>query len=278
VDVAESGRLRLADVRAIFRLISECRELGADPHVWRRHMLDGLRRLTGAQVALYLQIRHLGTDDEQIAEPLDSGFLDDSDRALWAHYQRENAHRDDPFHLRYFRRFTGALRTRSLESVVDIPEWQRSRHYNEYLRACRLDDRITSSVQLPETSPVATQVIVLHRSAADGRYPQRAKRLVHVFHKELIPLLGRQLTLPGAPHEKPALPFQLQQVLRYLLCGDSEKQVAARLGLSPHTVNRHVQRLYRRFDVHSRAELMFRCRDMLPGLLARDRGSGDQKA
>jgi hypothetical protein len=278
VDVAESGRLRLVDVRATFRLIAECRELGADPHGWRRHMLDGLRRLTGAQVALYLQIRHLGTDDEQIAEPLDSGFLDDSDRALWAHYQRENAHRDDPFHVRYFRGFTGALRTRSLESVVVLPEWQRSSHYNEYLRACRLDDRITSSVQLPETSPVATQVIVLHRSAADGRYPQRAKRVVHLFHEELIPLLGRQLTLPGEPAEERALPCQLQQVLRRLLCGDSEKQVAARLSLSPHTVNRHVQRLFRRFDVHSRGELMFRCHDMLPGLVASDRNTGGQNA
>jgi hypothetical protein len=276
--MAESARLRLADVRAIFRLINECRELGADPHVWRRHMLDGLRRLTGAQVALYLQIRHIGTDDEQIAEPLDSGFLDDSDRALWAHYQRENAHRDDQFHVRYFRTFTGALRTRSLESVVDTPEWQRSRHYNEYVRACRLNDRITSSVQLPETSPIAAQVIVLHRSAPDGPYPQCAKRLVHLFHEELIPLLGRQLTLPGGPDEKAALPFQLQRVLRYLLCGDSEKQVAVRLGLSAYTVNRHVQRLYRRFDVHSRGELMFCCRDMLPELLAKDRGSGNQKA
>jgi DNA-binding CsgD family transcriptional regulator len=267
----------LADVRAVFRLISECREVGADPQLWRRHMLDGLRRLTGAQVAMYLQIRHLGTDHEQIAEPLDSGFLDDSDRALWAHYQRENAHRDDPFHLRYFGTFTGALRTRSLESVVNMPDWQRSRHYNEYLRVCRLDDRITSSVQLPESSPAATQVIVLHRSIEDGRYPRRARRLVHLFHQELIPLLGRQLALPGAPAASPALPIQLQQVLRYLLCGDSEKQVAARLGLSPHTVNRHVQRLYRRFDVHSRGELMFRCRDMLAGLVARGRRSGDQK-
>jgi hypothetical protein len=270
--MAESDRLRLGDIRAVFRLIGECRDLGTDPVAWRRHMLEGLRRLTGAQLALYLQIQHLGTDDERIAEPLDSGFLDESDRALWAHYQRENAHRDDPFHRRYYRTFTGSLRTRTLESVVDMREWRLSRHYNEYVRACGLDDRITSSVQLPETSPPATQVLILHRSAADGGYPQRAKRLVHLFHEELIPLLGRQLSLPGAPAGEPNLPFQLQQVLGCLLCGDSEKQVAARLRLSLHTVNRHVQRLYRRFDVHSRGELMFRCRDMLPRLLATKAG------
>lgn len=275
--MAESDGLRVGDIRAGFRLIGECRELGADPVAWRRHLLEGLRRLTDAQVALYLHVLHLGTDDETITEPLDSGFLADSDRALWAHYQREKAQRDDLFHVRYYRTFTGELRTRSLESVVDMSKWRRSRHHNEYIRACRLDDRITSSVSLPETSPRATQVIVLHRSAADGPYPQRAKRLVRLCHEELIPLLGRQLTLPGAPDDESALPFQLQHVLRYLLCGDSEKQIAARMGLSPHTVNRHVQRLYRRFDVHSRGELMFRCWDMLPRLQARDRGSGSQK-
>ena len=264
--MADSGRLRLGDIRAAFRLVGECRELGADPMAWRRHMLEGLRELTGAQLALYMQIESLGTGAEAIAEPLDSGFLDDAGRALWGHYQQSNAQRDDPFHLSYYRRFKGALLTRDLESVVDLSEWRRSRHYNDYIRACRLDDRITSSVHLPGTAPPVTQVIVLHRSAGDGRYPGRARRLVRLFHEELIPLVGRQLALPGAPAE-PALPLQLAQVLACLLQGDSEKQVAARLGLSPHTVNRHVQRLYRRFDVHSRGELMFRCRDLLSRLL-----------
>ena len=59
-------------------------------------------------------------------------------------------------------------------------------------------------------------------------------------------------------------PWQLQQVLTCLLQGDAEKRVAERLGISCHTVNRHVQRLYRRFNVHSRGELMFVCRDMRP--------------
>src|SRR5262245_30462273 len=97
----KSNLLRLKDVRAAYRLIGECRELGRDPLAWRRHMLDGLRLLTGAQVGLYLQLRHPWSAEEQIAEPLDSGFLEPAHRALWAHYQRENAHRDDPFHLRF---------------------------------------------------------------------------------------------------------------------------------------------------------------------------------
>jgi hypothetical protein len=266
--MAQSDRLRLADVRAAFRLIGECRELGADSRAWRMHMLDELRRLTGAQLALYLQIRHLGTEAEEIVEPLDSGFLDDSHLALWANYQRERAHRDDPFHQRYYRNFKGAVHTRRLESVVENAEWRQSRHYNDYIRACGLQDRITSSVRLTETSPPVAQTIVLHRSAADGNYPLRSVRLVHLIHDELRPLLGRKLAMPGA-EPGADLPMQLQQVLLCLLQGDSEKHAADRLAISRHTVNRHVQRLSGRFGVHSRGELMFRCHDMLPSLQSR---------
>jgi predicted transcriptional regulator len=41
-----------------------------------------------------------------------------------------------------------------------------------------------------------------------------------------------------------------------LLEGDTEKQVAARLGLSHATVHQYITMLYRRFGVQSRAALM----------------------
>lgn len=53
-----------------------------------------------------------------------------------------------------------------------------------------------------------------------------------------------------------ALPERLQDVLQGLLTGCSAKQLAQDLGLSPHTVNEHIDRLYRRFHVTSRAELL----------------------
>ena len=63
------------------------------------------------------------------------------------------------------------------------------------------------------------------------------------------------------------LPFELTrgfskrmiETLQLLLAGDSEKEVATKLGLSPHTVHIHVKKLYKRLDVSSRAELMAKC-------------------
>ena len=41
-----------------------------------------------------------------------------------------------------------------------------------------------------------------------------------------------------------------------LLAGDSEKQVAAKLGLSRHTIHVYVKQLYKHYEVSSRAELL----------------------
>jgi LuxR family maltose regulon positive regulatory protein len=43
--------------------------------------------------------------------------------------------------------------------------------------------------------------------------------------------------------------------LRYLLSGDSEKQIAHKLARSPHTVHTHVKSIYRNLGVSSRGEL-----------------------
>jgi DNA-binding CsgD family transcriptional regulator len=51
---------------------------------------------------------------------------------------------------------------------------------------------------------------------------------------------------------------RMEQTLRSLLGGDSEKQVAAKLGLSQHTVHVYVKQLYKKYGVSTRAELLAR--------------------
>lgn len=79
--------------------------------------------------------------------------------------------------------------------------------------------------------------------------------------------LGEQLTgRPAAPPPTEAaaaaaqsqLAPRVYQTLQRLLAGDSEKQIAARLKLSPHTVHVYIKTLYRHFEVNSRGELLAR--------------------
>lgn len=70
--------------------------------------------------------------------------------------------------------------------------------------------------------------------------------------------------LVGAPYSRPpaeaiaGLSPRHVQTLQRLLVGDSEKQIAARLGVSRNTVHCYVTGLYRHFDVSTRAELLAR--------------------
>lgn len=53
-----------------------------------------------------------------------------------------------------------------------------------------------------------------------------------------------------------ALPARVRQVLTCLKHGYSEKETAAELGISKHTIHVYVKRIYSHFGVHSRGELL----------------------
>lgn len=50
--MARSAALRTRDLRAIYDLVGECRELGDDAPRWREHLTAGLGRMTGAGLAI----------------------------------------------------------------------------------------------------------------------------------------------------------------------------------------------------------------------------------
>jgi hypothetical protein len=49
--MSKSARLRASDLRAVFRLTGECRDLGDDPAAWRHHCIASLARMVGAEFA-----------------------------------------------------------------------------------------------------------------------------------------------------------------------------------------------------------------------------------
>jgi DNA-binding CsgD family transcriptional regulator len=51
---------------------------------------------------------------------------------------------------------------------------------------------------------------------------------------------------------------RMRDILERLLVGDSEKQIARHLGISPHTVHTHVKKLHKSLGVSSRGELLAR--------------------
>ncbi|MDO7845076.1 response regulator transcription factor [Hymenobacter sp. M29] len=77
----------------------------------------------------------------------------------------------------------------------------------------------------------------------------------------LSPSVARKALLhfQPAPSQQPELlSAREQEVMQLLVDGLSEKQVAARLTLSPETVHTYVKRLYGKLQVRSRGELLAR--------------------
>jgi len=88
----------------------------------------------------------------------------------------------------------------------------------------------------------------LHRAWGDKPFSLRDTHLVAILFREAAPLM----------HEPTSLPPRQRAVLDGLCRGLSEKQIAAELDLSPHTVHDHVKQLHLRYGARSRGELLAR--------------------
>lgn len=93
---AAAGRLRLSQVRAIFRLVGEVREMGADPDVWRPHMVRSLRELLDAQFVVSSEIHFRRPSRVGPLRVTDIGWISDTEGAVCkAHHVREVENFDD---------------------------------------------------------------------------------------------------------------------------------------------------------------------------------------
>jgi DNA-binding NarL/FixJ family response regulator len=64
---------------------------------------------------------------------------------------------------------------------------------------------------------------------------------------------GRALLEPGSPAEKGVLTARETEVLRLVAAGKTNREIAAALVISEHTVSRHLQNMFLKLGVASRA-------------------------
>jgi DNA-binding CsgD family transcriptional regulator len=250
--MAKSDLLRAQDVRDAYRLIGECRDLGGDTTLWHARMLEGLCRLIGAAVGTGGGGRWIRPQRE--IEPtlaVDVG-LDSRGRQFFMAYMRELGPSGDPI-FEALRHASSPLVVCTRRQLVPDAAWYRSAAWNDYRRPVGLDNQITSVYQVSDGGAIS--VIAMLRARGEREFSPREQRLLRFFHEELGPLIGRSLMGATEPSQARLSP-RLRQTLACLLEGDSEKQVAARLGLSAATTHQYVTALYRCFAVTSRAQLM----------------------
>jgi DNA-binding CsgD family transcriptional regulator len=252
--MARSNRLPLHQVRLALRLVGECRDLGHDLRAWLGHAADGLRHLLRAKVMSAGITRPEGFRLYGEADLiLHAGWEPGQERVALQFHAREG-HLQDPT-FQSFQRISKPNITLRPVQLIPRRAFRASEAYAQRT-ALGIEDFMFS--QRASSTGRATVLLSPQRAHRDAYFGAREERLLALFHDELARLVGTVLSERQA-NPLADLPPRLRQTLAALLEGDAEKQVALRLGLSRHTVHEYVTRLYRRFGVQSRAELLALC-------------------
>jgi DNA-binding CsgD family transcriptional regulator len=262
--------LVLSDVRALFQLMGEVRSLGDDPAAWRAHLASELSRLCNARAVVSgeLGLRKPKSAGEQqavragscqaaaaplvlahsgLAEGKEQAFLGD---VIWHDHQTDHT-------LNKLLALYGTTFVRTRQELSEDRSWYRSALANESFRQHDCDDFIMAMSAVPDASAIC--ILELFRPWGAPRFEERERLLVQLVHEEL----SRDFQARVA---QPRLSPRQRQVLSLLRRGLAEKQIAAELDVSQHTVHDYVKALYRAHAVQSRAELLAKLAERAPPL------------
>jgi DNA-binding CsgD family transcriptional regulator len=248
-------------VRALLDLLAEVRALGGSPAAWRAHLASELARLCDARAVVSSELlpRPLSSPTEQeavaagtcqaavqtsvvaysgVGERDVAAFSDD---VIWYDHARDHT-------LNGLLPLYGKTFVRSRSDLASDRSWYRSPLANERFRKHDCDDFILAMCAVPGAGVICS--LELFRPWGEVRFTEREQALVQLVQHEL----SRDF-LASLRHA-PRLSRRQRQVLELLRRGLGEKQVAAELDVSPHTVHDYVKALYKAHGVASRAELL----------------------
>ena len=260
--MSKSVSLRWDDGRAIINLVGECRELGDDWKGWLDHLNRGLMRLTDADLNLSGEI-----SDPQITQSLlltppvitaQAGFTFDPDRVMEAAEYGVTNHKQLDFVVRYFDRMLVddgvALHNGDFYQAA---EWQASFSMQVMGNAYGTDPSLLCFRRMPRSTRNESLNVTISRAKGRRNFTARNCTVVRETVAAIAPLMGGPLARFADPSPSD-LPPRARQVLACLLEGDGDKQVAARLSISTHTVNQYAKVIFQHFGVRSRTELLAR--------------------
>jgi DNA-binding CsgD family transcriptional regulator len=253
--------VRLSDVRALLELLAEVRSLGGSPAAWRAHLASELARLCDARAVVSSELlpRPLSSPTEQeavasgtcqaavqtsvvahsgVGEREVAAFFED---VIWYDHARDHT-------LNGLLPLYGTTFVRSRSDLASDRSWYRSPLANERFRKHDCDDFILAMCAVPGVGVICS--LELFRPWGATRFTEREQALVQLVQHELA--RDFRVSLRHAPRLSP----RQRQVLGLLRRGLGEKQVAAELDVSPHTVHDYVKALYKAHGVASRAELL----------------------
>jgi DNA-binding CsgD family transcriptional regulator len=257
--MSKSARLRLADLRGVYELVHECRDLGDSADVWWQHLSVTLLRMSDGGLLIGGEISARGGQIQagrSVGYGWENGF---NQMAFHEAVQSYGGQMEiSPILSAYFRRSAGADGAcfRRGELVPDR-EWYPTRYYELIHETVGMGHVLVSFAALPGRVGVCNGLCIQRNRSVGRDFTDQQRAVVEEAQRLITPLIGGALAGFDEPSPS-ALPSRVRQVLRCLLEGDSDKQVATRLAVSPYTVNQYAKVIYKHFGVNTRPELLAR--------------------
>jgi DNA-binding CsgD family transcriptional regulator len=140
-------------------------------------------------------------------------------------------------------------------SKFDQGEWFRDVLLPRFLKPLGYADGIVSMW----AASASKAVLLGHmRRASDPPFTDKDVRIMSLMLRAAAPMIDREVFQRAGAFDTPKLSPRQHEVLLMLLAGESEKEIAANLHRSVHTVHTFIRQIYKLFDVSSRGELMAR--------------------
>lgn len=238
-----------SDIATLLRIVGEVSELPHDKAVRRTHVLRCLLKLIGGRSAVAMEIAL--PDEGPFARAGTIVNIDTSCEAETVGSEIYLVHNipADPA-LDGFLAARGQTVTMVRDPSADR-QWYRSPHYDIVRRPFDIDHSLYCRLTLPDGCDMAVGV---QRCPGDPPFTEREKAIVHLLHTNAphVYAAAQRATEPRLERLAP----RLQPVLRYLMQGNSDKEMAAKLQLSRHTIHRYTLAIYAELNVHSRGELL----------------------
>jgi DNA-binding CsgD family transcriptional regulator len=256
--LSKSARLRESDYRTILEIVGECRDLADDDAVWREHFLRATATLVGADIVMGGEMAGVRARRPVSIGAVHCGWEAGFDQTQWERSYRDFAagRLSDPTVNECFARVAVPDGEASIAQLLGERGWYRSSFYEIVYSVVGLDANLYSFHPVPGASDEFSGMI-LARAMGRPAFDARETGVVREAQAAIARLVGGALVRFKEPCPS-ALAPRARQVLKCLLEGDGDKQVAVRLALSPFTVNQYTKTIYRHFGVTSRAELLAR--------------------
>jgi hypothetical protein len=246
--MSKSARVRFADLKKLYEIAIECRELGDDPKYWRLHWYQRLSAMIGADLALGGELSGLQTGEPVAIGVAEWGWGNGLKKEGWEralHLMESDA--------RYNLAFRGyAKRLREQDGValsvldfVDKADWYKSLEYDEVHRLIGVDHTMWCATAIPNTNKDSNSVCFC-RAAGERDFSGRDKAIVAEAHAIIKPWIGGRLSKFGGRYPSQLTPTQ-RRVLAHLLEGASDLEVADRLEMTRSTVNKHIHAILNHF-------------------------------